>query len=53
MNLFTGQKQTHRLKRTNLWLSAGTIEGGDSQGVWNGHVHAAIFKMDNQQEPTI
>ena len=24
----------------------------DSYGVWNGHVHTAIFKMDNQQGPT-
>ena len=24
----------------------------DSQGVWDGHVHTAIFKMDNQQGPT-
>ena len=23
----------------------------DSQGVWDGHVHTAIFKMDNQQGP--
>ena len=21
----------------------------DSQGVWNGHVHTAVFKMDSQQ----
>ena len=26
--------------------------GKDSQGVWEGHVHTAIFKMDNQQGPT-
>ena len=25
--------------------------GRDSQRVWNKHVHAAIFKMDNQQGP--
>ena len=25
----------------------------DSQGVWNGHVHTAVFKMDNQQGPTV
>ena len=27
-------------------------EGRDSQGLWEGHVHIAIFKMDNQQAPT-
>ena len=25
----------------------------DSQGVWDRHVHTAIFKMDNQQGPTV
>ena len=25
------------------------VAGGKAQGVWDGHVHAAIFKMDNQQ----
>ena len=25
----------------------------DSQGDWNGHVHSAILKMDEQQGPTI
>ena len=27
--------------------------GRDSWGVWDGHVHTALFKMDNQQGPTI
>ena len=25
----------------------------DNQGPWGGHVHAALFKMDNQQGPTV
>ena len=25
----------------------------DSQGVRDGHVHTAVFKMDNQQGPTV
>ena len=29
------------------------VAGGKGQGVWDGHVHAAIFKMDNQQGPTV
>jgi len=53
MNLCTKQKWTHRLKRTNLWLPGGRIGGRDSQGVKDGHVHTAIFKMDNQQGPTV
>ena len=31
----------------------GRMEGRDSQGVWDGHVHTAIFKMDNQQGATV
>ena len=28
-------------------------DGGKGQlKVWDGHVHTAIFKMDNQQRPT-
>ena len=27
--------------------------GKDSYGVWDGHVHTAVFKMDNQQGPTV
>ena len=27
--------------------------GRDTQGVWDGHMYTAIFKMDNQQGPTV
>ena len=27
--------------------------GRDSQGVWDGHVYTAVFKMDSQQGPTL
>ena len=27
--------------------------GRDSYGVWDGHVHTTMFKMQNQQEPTV
>ena len=26
---------------------------GNRQGVWDGHVHTAVFKTDNQQGPTV
>ena len=29
----------------NLWLQ----EGRDNEGIWDDHVHTAIFKMNNQQ----
>ena len=31
----------------------GRMGGRDIQGVWGGHVHTAIFKMDKQQGPAI
>ena len=31
----------------------GRIGGRDSQGVWDGHVHTALFKMDNREGPTV
>ena len=34
-------------QRMNLWLPGGRMEGKDSQGIWVGHVHTAMFKMDN------
>ena len=47
MNLLT--KETHRLKKMNLQLPGRR----ESQGLWDGHVHTAIFKMDHQQRPTV
>jgi len=38
---------THRM---NLWWPEGKVAGErDSLGLWGGHVHTAIFKVDNQQ----
>ena len=37
----------------NLGLLAGEDGERDNQGVWDGQVHTAVFKMDNQQGPTI
>ena len=34
-------------------LGEGRIEEWESEGVWDGHVHTAIFKTDNQQGPTV
>ena len=45
MNLFTKQKQTHREQTYGCW--EGRAGGWDSQGVWDGHVHTALLKMDN------
>ena len=53
----TKDLSTKQTQRTNLWLQewgdwGGTMEGRDSQGVWDGHVHTAAFKINNQQGPT-
>ena len=32
---------------------AGEKGWGKRQGVWDRHVHTAIFKMDNQQGPPV
>ena len=29
------------------------LGGRDREGVWDGQVHTAIFKIDNQQGPTV
>ena len=29
------------------------MRGRGSWGIWDGHIHTAVFKMDNQQGPTV
>ena len=41
-------KTESQIQRMNLWFPE-----GKRQGVWDGHVHTAISKMDNQQAPAI
>ena len=33
----------------NLWLPGGQGREKDRLGIWNWHVHTAIFKIDNQK----
>ena len=35
----------------NLMVTRGKGGGRDSQGVWDGHGHTAVFHMENQQGP--
>ena len=35
------------ITRGQWWVRDGRL------GVWDGHVHTAIFKIDNQQGPTV
>ena len=34
-------------------MVAGGKDGEKGQGVWDRHVHTAIFKMNNQQAPVV
>ena len=52
MNFITKQKQTPRQK-VHLWLSRGRVRERERLGVWDGHVHTAIFKINNQKRPTV
>ena len=54
INLLTKQKQIHRL-REQIFGCRGKEEDGikDTQGVWDGPVYTAVFKMDNQRGPTV
>ena len=45
--LFTKQKQTHSLQEKAYACQRESVGGRGSQGVWRGHVHTAVFKMDN------
>ena len=48
MNLFTKQKETHRLRECTFGCHGGRMEGRDSQGAGDGHGHTAVFKMGNK-----
>ena len=58
------QKETHRLTDLEnelmvvvgvlVWVGVrGWMRGRDSKGVWDGHVHTVIFKMDTPQGPIV
>ena len=51
MNLPTKQRQIHRLPERAYSCQKGRLRGKDR--FWDGHVPSAIFKMDNQQGPTV
>ena len=48
VNLFTRQKQTHRLLKQTYGYQVGRVGVRDSLGVWDWHVHTAVIKVDNQ-----
>ena len=38
---------------SKFMVAGGKMRARDSLGVWEGHVHTAVFKMDNQQGPIV
>ena len=51
MNIFAKQRQTCRLRE--LMVMEGRVGERDRPGVWDGYVHTAKFKIENQQGPTV
>ena len=53
MNLLNKQEQTHRLREKTYGCWGEGWGEGIVKRVWDGLVHSAIFKMDNQQGLTV
>ena len=51
MNLFTKQKQTHRLREETYGYHGGRVGEMDRLGFGDWHIHTATFKIYNQQGP--
>ena len=51
MSLFTKQKQTRRQKKTYGCQRKG--EEGNKLQVWDQHIRTTVYKIDNQQGPTV
>ena len=43
----------NREDSTDLEIKRMVAGRRDSEGVWEGHVHAAVFKLDNRQGPSV
>ena len=52
-NLFTKQKQTHRLREWTYGYQGGRVGKRGRLEIWDWHVHTDICKIDNQQGPTV
>jgi len=53
MNLFTKQKQTHRLREWIYGYQERWVGRRDRLRVWDWHVTTAIFKIDSKQGSTL
>ena len=53
MNLAMKQKQTHRHREETGGCQGGGVWGKDGLGVWDQQIQTVIYRMDNQQGPTV
>ena len=53
MNLFSEQKQIYRYQKQTLVTKGETWAGGIKSGAWDEHTHSTMYKIDNQQGPTV
>ena len=53
MNLFTEQKETHILREWTCGYQGGKVGRRGKLGVWAWQALTAIFKIDDQQGPTV
>ena len=53
MNLFTKQKQTHRIWKQTYGYQRGQVVVGEWIGVLGRPVHTIVYEMDSQQEPAV
>ena len=52
-NEFTCKAETDSwTSRMSSWVLVGK-DRGKGQGVWDGHIHTAIFKVENQPGPIV
>ena len=52
INLFIKQKQQTHKQKTN-GCQRGKVVASDTLWVWDEYIHTTLFKIDNQQEPTV
>lgn len=49
MNLFTKEKQTHRLQKQTDGYQRGKVGMSDKLGGWNQQIHITIYKINTKR----
>ena len=53
MHLLTILKQICRYLKQTYGYQRGNMVGRDKSGAWDEHAYTTIYKIDNQQGPTV